>query len=545
MGIRRMGLLLLLAPLALPLRAQIPAAVDTAAVLHLIGGHRLTEAESLRQIIARLGSDTTTVDLALGRAFLDAQDFARSLPFLESAWPRGRSRGLAESLAYAAFMGEAFEKAKLYAKRLLDDYGDEATACELLGSIYLIQDDLGPCLAYWNRIGKPVLYDIRFAPPAWAETLKHALPVYKGRIFRVRELAELEDLLGRLAFIRHHSLLLMPREDGLYDLDIRIDPKPPLFDSPADFLVTEAFQILQSQFRLEWNRVGGTPNSLGLLYRYREYRKAVSLSLVHTLAFRSDVDLHLAYRTRDETWFPESAEAVSFHQGSLGIEAVGSFLGGTNDRWGFFTKSYSEPSAPARRYIGGSAGKRFHLLGASRSTASADFDAGAQWEIGEVEPGKKRAFGGVFLSLSAQAGILGGGWRSAVHYVNTRFPDRSDYQVLGLGPGLRYAMRAHTYQLDRVDTAGNSLFSKHFLLGNSQLEIDLTPRSLIDLKAVAFWDCLYRFDRVPGFSPAFVNDIGLGLDIGFLSRKIASVYAGYNLESRSFSIYLGPRWDWD
>ena len=106
-------------------------------------------------------------------------------------------------------------------------------------------------------------------------------------------------------------------------------------------------------------------------------------------------------------------------------------------------------------------------------------------------------------------------------------------------------MRAHTYQLNRVGADGESLYSKHFLLGNNQLEFDLSPRSLFNLKAVVFWDCFYSLDNGTALSRRLVNDVGVGFDVGFLAKKVASLYLGYNVERRSFSIFLGPSLAWD
>ena len=338
---RLFWLAVILLPLSLPLRAQAPLSpgIDTARVLRLISENRIEEAESYRGILASLGCSTAEVDLALGMALLDARSYGKSLSYLESAWPRGQSPALAKATAYAAFMAEDWGKAERYAKVLLERFHDVETAAEILGSIALIRDDLAQSLFYWNRVGKPVLFDISFTPRESADILRPAFPVHKGRIFRVRDWYALEDWLARLAFVRNHSLLLMPRADGLYDLQVRVEMKPAFFDSPVDFLASEIFQVLQSQFRLEWNRIGGTRNSLGLLYRFQDYRKALSLSWTHSLAFASDIDFHLAYLRRDETWFPESSQAASFRQSLVQAEAVGRFFGGENDRAGSFLQS--------------------------------------------------------------------------------------------------------------------------------------------------------------------------------------------------------------
>ncbi|GEM_PF-2646712 len=537
---------LLLLPLA-PLRAQVPASalVETAVVLRLVGDGRMEEAESRRRMAAAAGLDTADMDAVLGAAFIEGRDYAKALRYLESAWPRLRSRTLAGSAALAAFLAEAWDKAERYARLLREEFREVEDSSEILGSIALIRDDLPLALHYWNVIGKPVLFDIVVTPAAEAAALVRAAPVAKGRIFRVGDWFAAEDFLARLPFLRNRSLLLMPREDGLYDLQVRVDLKKPFYENPGDFLVSEAFHVLQSQVSLAWNRIGGTRNSLGGLYRYQDDRKGLALSWVHSLAFGADVDLRLAYLSRDETWFPGSDAAASFRQNVLRAEAAGRLLGGENDRLGLFYKAYAEPGQAERRYLGGTLGKRLRLAGSPRSLFAAALEAEVEGELSAPRERNAQAFGSLSLGLSARAGLPVGALKADLTYARSWLPDRSDYWLLGVGPGFRHLMRAHAYRLNRADGAEESLYSKHFLLGNVQLEIDLTPRSLIDLKAAVFWDCYRPLDRGSSRPAGTVNDVGLALDAGFLGKGVASLCLGYNIEKKAFAIYLGPSWGWD
>lgn len=542
------GAAILLLALAAPsLRAQIPSSApfDIATVLGLIGENKLPEAETLRRLAVAFGADASDLDLLLGAAFLEAKDFVKALAYLESAGPARRNPALAGAAAYAAFMTEDWSKAERYAMELLESRPDEEAACEILGSVALIRDLPARALLYWNRIGKPVLYDVVYDPPEAEALLGRALPAGKGRILRVRDWLDLRDFLARPALIGGHRLLLIPREDGLYDLRVRVEMKRPFFESPLPFLAGEAVHLLQSQIRLEWNRVAGSRNSLGLLYRFEDYRKALAMDWTHALAFGSNLDFRLAFASRDETWRPESDRAASFRQRLIAAEATGGLLGGMSDKLGLFVKDYTEPGAPRRTYLGGALQKRFRLSEAPGSRLAAFLDAGIQGEAGRIGPGTLRAFGGLFLDLSAQVGLPIGVWKGSLAYHRTWFPDRADYALLGVGPGIRLLMRGHPYILSRVGAEGEALYSKHFWLGHSQIEIDLTPRSLLDLKAVVFWDGFRALDGDAGLRGKALNDIGLGLDIGILARRIASLSIGYSIERRDISVYLGPSWSWD
>jgi len=484
------------------------------------------------------------MELALGIAFLNAGEYEKALRLLETAWVHKNTLELAKSLSFAAFMSENFGRSEFFAKILSDQYGDSRTAYDLLGSIYLIQDRIQQSLIYWNQIGKPVLYDIVWeSNPRFIEVLSKAIPVYKGKILRLNDFNSLCALLQRLNFVRDFKLLLIPRGEKLFDLRIQIKEKPHFFETPLQFFIDEAINALQSQFQIEWNDIAHSRSTIGLLHRYENNRKASSIQVAHSLGFGTNSDFHLSLLSRNETWFPFSQKATSVRQNIIQAEAEGEIFGGINDGLGFFYKENVEQNINPRRYFGNSARKRFYFFGGKDPTASARFDFGFQWEIKNYRP--THAYLSVFLSTYTKASVLGGRWKGSVQYSYTQFPDLSDYLQIGIGPGIRYLMRAHSYQLNKDIPESAALISKNFLLANSQFEKEILPRSLITVKAFIFWDCFYRFDRFRINSPSLINDVGFGFDVGFLSRRIGTLCCGYNLEKRSLSIYLGQCWDWN
>jgi hypothetical protein len=68
------------------------------------------------------------------------------------------------------------------------------TGNEFLGSLYLLEGNLPAALKYWNRVGKPVVGDVRFVPaPRVDPVLLARLPaVSAGQVLTLRRLVRTE-----------------------------------------------------------------------------------------------------------------------------------------------------------------------------------------------------------------------------------------------------------------------------------------------------------------------------------------------------------------
>ena len=158
--------------------------------------------------------------LALAR--LDRLDLA------ELALEEGRQRYPSDVRFDLELAGIAYRKHNLAAtKRWLQTalWSDPANQYgnEFLASVFLLQHNLTAALKYWDRIGKPVLQDVRFIPAPQLDPLlcERTFAFSGGQVLTPDRLRTTAANLERLGLLDRYQFDLIPRDDERFDVNVR------------------------------------------------------------------------------------------------------------------------------------------------------------------------------------------------------------------------------------------------------------------------------------------------------------------------------------
>lgn len=207
-------------------------------------------------------------------------------------------------LAGAAYREHDAGAAKKWGLRALsldptNEYGND-----FLGSLFLIDRNLPAALKYWNRIGKPVVQDLRFdpAPPLDPLLRERIFAVSGGQVLTLDRLRSTEANLSRLDLLDGYRLDLSPREEERFDLDVRsFDGEQPLGGVWGKIL--PLVQDLPYQtIRADFSNLTGKAIELHLLGRWDPDKRRIAVDLSGPVRMNPRLKYRLAVDARDEDW---------------------------------------------------------------------------------------------------------------------------------------------------------------------------------------------------------------------------------------------------
>jgi tetratricopeptide (TPR) repeat protein len=126
-------------------------------------------------------------------------------------------------LAGVAFKQKRYEVAARYLRRALHLDPKDAYGNDFLGTVYFLQGNLEAALKYWNRVGKPQIFEVRSQPTPQV----NAALLDRARAFAPASLLRLPDLLTTEVRVRGLDIFpsfqfdLQARDDGKFDVLFR------------------------------------------------------------------------------------------------------------------------------------------------------------------------------------------------------------------------------------------------------------------------------------------------------------------------------------
>ena len=126
-------------------------------------------------------------------------------------------------LAGVAFKLKRYPEATQHLRRALGLAPHDSYANDFLGTIYFLQGNLEAALKYWNRVGKPLVVEVRSDPvPKVAPALlDRAFAFSPASTLRLSEFLTTETRIRGLEIFPRYQFDLWAREDGKFDVRFR------------------------------------------------------------------------------------------------------------------------------------------------------------------------------------------------------------------------------------------------------------------------------------------------------------------------------------
>src|SRR6266705_2885113 len=126
-------------------------------------------------------------------------------------------------LASMAFRSEKLEESKEHLRSILRSAPSDAYTNEFLATVYFLQDNTESALKYWNRVGKPLIEDIRVDPPLRTNPvlLDRAFAFSRGSLLALDDFRTTQARLEGADVFSRYQMQLSPTEGGRFNLTLR------------------------------------------------------------------------------------------------------------------------------------------------------------------------------------------------------------------------------------------------------------------------------------------------------------------------------------
>jgi hypothetical protein len=170
--------------------------------------------------------------------------------------------------------------AKVLLRRGIDLDPSNAYAAEFIGSLYLLDGNLFAAVKYWNRLRRPVLSDITFAPgpPLDAELTARIPAVSVGQVLTEDRLARTERNIDRLGIFSEPRFDLTPSANGDYSLVIRSAVRGSPVAGIAGRLLPLVRGLPFQQINLDWINIEQSAARLTSLWRWDSNKRRIGVS---------------------------------------------------------------------------------------------------------------------------------------------------------------------------------------------------------------------------------------------------------------------------
>ncbi len=247
-------------------------------------------------------------------------------------------------LAGALFLEKRWtdaRKALLPAFNLPCQRCDESYLNDFLATLYYLEGNTLAALKYWNRIGKPVLHDLRVSPEDFlrSEILHSAIAFSSGDTLTLSSLRETMAVLEDSRLVSRQFVRLLPRPDKEYDLELVTLPKSgTLSRHPLRSAVLLGRDLPFETVHLSLRNPNGSGLSWQSMVRWDERDSRVSSLLTGPLSGQLDQLFSLEIDLRREAWrlpVGTGLEALSSTDRRLALSA--GFSSRVKDRWKWTT----------------------------------------------------------------------------------------------------------------------------------------------------------------------------------------------------------------
>ena len=293
----------------------------------------------LTAIVGAVGPAQPATDpapLEAVRALYEAGEFARAAKLAETARPRSADlaiyQGLAlgrlgdldnarsallagyeeypndarfaEELAGIAYRRKSALEAKRWLEKALSRDPESHYANDFLGLLFLADNNLPAALKYWNRIGKPLVREVRLdpAPPLHPLLLDRALTASPGQVLSTNQLQTMESNLDRLGALGDYNLALSQRQDQQFDLTLRSAGTAGNLGGWAGRLLPYLRGLPYETVCLDFANIRQKAAVLSSLARWDSNKRRIAISLAGPFRLNPRWSYRLGVDARDEIW---------------------------------------------------------------------------------------------------------------------------------------------------------------------------------------------------------------------------------------------------
>ena len=181
---------------------------------------------------------------------------------------------------------------------------DDRYVCNFLGTAYFLEGNLAASLKYWNRVGKPVVAQVReeLEPHIAPSLLDHAFAFSPAATLTLREFLDTNARIRGLGIFPQFQIDLNARSDGKFDTVFRARELDGFGDSKLDALVLFfqglPFQEVNPQF---YNLHHEAINFISMV-RWDAQKRRIFADLSGPFAHGAKVRWDFIADLRDENW---------------------------------------------------------------------------------------------------------------------------------------------------------------------------------------------------------------------------------------------------
>ncbi len=512
--------------------------------------------QSILDLLATGRSESADLNYYRGMALAKL----KRLPEAREEFERGYRKAPSDKRFLLELAGIDFRLGDLAAsrkglKRALSLDPDDAYATDFLATLYYLEGNLDAALAYWNRIDKPRIEEIRMDPALRVNPvlLDRSFAFSPANVLNLTEISLTRTYLDHLNLFSHYRFELVPRQEGNFDLLLRASERPGWKSSWVDRLSS---LLLEAPYQtLHWDvfDIGGSAMNFESLLRWDAQKRRAFFSLSGPFKKEPARRFSLRLDARDENWIvPSAADDKEWMFGLRKVEAAGEIESIVNDRWtwksGVAIASRRFPNHPggadAGMFIEGlslkyEAGVRHRMIYLPENKLTVQSSAKVQ--IGKIfrSPGDPftRLSGGVEWTWSPQS--RGDDYRTQGRFVageTIGYVPFDELTSLGLDRDNDLYLRGHLGTTEGRKGAGP--LGGNYMLLNCDTDKILYNGMFWDFRLGPFLDTgrVYASSGYLG-SRSWLWDVGPQAKIRFLKRYTLAASYGFDLRSGARVFY--------
>jgi hypothetical protein len=180
-----------------------------------------------------------------------------------------------------------------------DDYANN-----FLGSLYFLQDNLEAALFYWNRVGKPVLDNLAFAPQLHLHPLllDRAFNFAPRSVWSLQQYRTTEAQLDALNLFPSRFYELLPQPDGSYGLVVHASQRPSWRQSKLGNLTAFLRSLPYQAVDPEFYNLNGKGLNWRSYVRWDDEKRMLTSTLALPTPVGPQERLRLYFDGRNENW---------------------------------------------------------------------------------------------------------------------------------------------------------------------------------------------------------------------------------------------------
>jgi hypothetical protein len=521
--------------------------------------NQLLEEKRWDDIVRALGertSRTSDEEYALGIALASLG----RMPEAEQALLRGSREKPRETRFYVELGGVAFRQKRyeaaarwlMQAERLSPK---DAYVNEFLGTVLYLEGNVQAALKYWNRVGKPLLENVRVDPALRVDpvVLDRAFAFSAGGVLTLEQWLTMETRLRGMGIFPRYSMELAARDDGKYDAVLHAQERNGFGSGKWEALLGTFGGVFYETVTPAYYNVGGEAMNVSSLWRWDNEKRRIVGDVSGTLGrdpkWRYDVGVDF----RNENWGVRNFSGAGVGTlGSLnmrrsaGFAKIASYKSGkwdwsTGGEWSyreFRSVAFSPELLVEGHELKHTAQVNYELLRVPEKHYVATVSGSS--ELGRFWGGK----GSTFEKLQAGfrhtwAASAKGDDLEFAHSVRVgkTFGDApfDELFMLGLERDNDLAMRAHVGTRD--GQKGNAPLGRRYFVSNSEFDKRVWSNGLIAVKAGPFVDTGKITDSLAYLgTQKWMWDAGGQVKISVLGIKVGMTY-GRDLRTGKDVVY--------